>query len=125
MSKGNSGNGNVGNGNSGNGANGNIGTTGTTSNTPSEAQGLTQPRVDGMGAVGVASHPIVPQGLKNGVYTRHNLGYPVQQGQTWHDLSPNQRQQWFRNHENAWRKKMNQRAGGLSDLQPSLTFGQG
>lgn len=90
-----------------------------------EAQGLSQPRVDGMGAVGVEGKPIVPQGLKDGVYKRHNLGFPVQPGQTWHDLTPNQRAHWFRNHENAWRKKMNERTGGNMGMQPSLTFGQG
>jgi hypothetical protein len=50
---------------------------------------------------------------KNKGYVRQSRGYPVQEGQTWHDLTPAQRQEWFQRHENRWKQKYTQRAQGL------------
>lgn len=86
---------------------------------------VSSPAVDGMGAVAAAGAPVQPQGLRYGNYKKHNLGYPVQEGQNWHDLTPNQRQQWFRNHEQRWKQRMNEKQQGRGGMQPSLSFGQG
>ncbi len=37
-------------------------------------------------------------------YIKQNRGYPVQPGQTWHDLTAAQRKEWFQNHENRWKQ---------------------
>lgn len=44
-------------------------------------------------------------------YVRKSRGYPVQPGQTWHDLTAAQRKEWFFNHENRWKLKFVQEAG--------------
>lgn len=50
--------------------------------------------------------PQVNQGFSsNPGYVRQSRGYPVQPGQTWHDLTPAQRQEWMRNHESRWKSK--------------------
>lgn len=90
-----------------------------------KSMGMAAPAVDGMGAVAAAGAPVKPQGLRYGDYKKHNLGYPVQEGQNWHDLTPNQRQQWFRNHEQRWKQRMNEKQQGRGGMQPSLSFGQG
>jgi hypothetical protein len=38
-------------------------------------------------------------------YVKRNIGYPVEPGQTWHDLTMEQRQDWMRQRENSWRMK--------------------
>lgn len=47
-------------------------------------------------------------------YVKVSRGYPVQPGQTWHDLTPAQRNEWMRNHENRWKTKFIQQEGGAS-----------
>lgn len=47
-------------------------------------------------------------------YVRVSRGYPVQPGQTWHDLTAAQRNEWMRNHENRWKAKFMQQEGGAS-----------
>lgn len=62
--------------------------------------------------------PAPRRGMENNRgYVRVSKGYPVQEGQTWHDLTQLQRGEWMRNHENRWKKKYNenkelQAAGG-------------
>ena len=60
------------------------------------------------------SQPVKAQGYQNGrAYTRINRGYPVKPGQTWHDLTAEQRKEWFINHENRWKAKFTERASKL------------
>jgi hypothetical protein len=43
--------------------------------------------------------------LQHAPYVSKSKGYPVQPGQTWHDLTPVQRNEWFANHENRWKQR--------------------
>ena len=42
-----------------------------------------------------------------------NRGFPVEPGQTWHDLTPAQRAQWFADHENRWKKRFGLQNQGI------------
>lgn len=41
----------------------------------------------------------------NPQYVKKSRGFPVNPGETWHDLSPAQRKQWFSEHENRWKTR--------------------
>lgn len=56
-------------------------------------------------------------------YKKINRGYPVQPGQTWHDLTPAQRKQWFVNHENRWKRKYTERAQNMGGGEMNWTRG--
>jgi|GEM_PF-4102142 hypothetical protein len=46
-------------------------------------------------------------------YRKVSRGYPVQPGQTWHDLTPEQRKEWMTNHENRWKRNFNTKNTGM------------
>jgi predicted dithiol-disulfide oxidoreductase (DUF899 family) len=45
------------------------------------------------------------QSIVSHTQKRVSRGYPVKPGQTWLDLTPAQRREWFMNHENRWKSK--------------------
>lgn len=59
---------------------------------------------------------------QNPGYVKKSRGYPVQEGQTWHDLTPQQRNEWFGNHENRWKTRF---GIGERDMQPSQSWTRG
>ena len=46
-------------------------------------------------------------------YVSKTRGFPVEPGQTWHDLTPAQRKQWFYEHENRWKTRFGAQHRGL------------
>ena len=46
-------------------------------------------------------------------YQPVSRGYPVGENETWHDLTPAQRQEWFTNHENRWKRNFGASAGSM------------
>ncbi len=53
---------------------------------------------------------------------QESRGYPVEPGQTWHDLSREQRQAWMYNHENRWKKRY---AAQGSSMKPDMGWTRG
>jgi hypothetical protein len=60
----------------------------------------------------VPPKPIMPAANNIG-YVSKTRGFPVQEGQTWHDLTPAQRKQWFYEHENRWKTRFGAQNRGL------------
>lgn len=56
-------------------------------------------------------------------YQKANRGFPVKPGQTWHDLTPEQRKQWFTNHENRWKQNYTARAQKMGGGEMNWTRG--
>lgn len=59
---------------------------------------------------------------QNPGYKRLSRGFPVEDGQNWHHLTQDQRQQWMRNHESRWKGKFGIAAG---DAQPMESWTRG
>jgi len=60
----------------------------------------------------VGKAPVIKTGMEgNRGYVVKSQGYPVEPGQTWHDLTMEQRHQWMANHENRWKIKFAANAG--------------
>ena len=56
-------------------------------------------------AVPVSNPALPPKGIQSGRgYVRQSHGYPVQPGQTWHDLTHQERVNYMTNRENIWKK---------------------
>lgn len=67
--------------------------------------------------------PQVSTGFEaNRGYVKRSRGYPVQPGQTWHDLTMAQRKEWFANHENHWKSRFGIENKGL---QPNMNWTRG
>jgi hypothetical protein len=43
--------------------------------------------------------------LNSANYVSKIVGFPVEPGQDWRHLTPEQRNQWFRQHENKWKTR--------------------
>jgi hypothetical protein len=61
--------------------------------------------------------PTEPGKLVHAPYVTKSVGFPVQPGETWHHLTPEQRKQWFNDHENRWKQRFGiQNAGVTANL---------
>lgn len=69
------------------------------------------------------SRPLSHAERNAGGYKPKSIGYPVERpDMTWHDLTPEQRQSWMRNHENKWKQRFGRQGG---DMQPDLQLSRG
>lgn len=72
------------------------------------------------------ANPVAKPGIEaNRGYVRVSQGYPVQPGQTWHDLTPAQRKDWFNNHENKWKKRYGIQAGQAIGAPANMDWTRG
>lgn len=72
-----------------------------------------------------ASNPALPpkRGIESGRgYVRQSQGYPVQPGQTWHDLTHQERVNYMTNRENVWKKNFGM---GAQSMQANLGWTRG
>lgn len=71
----------------------------------------------------MTKQPVKPtQGNNSGNYLPVKPGIPVEEGQTFQNLSQAQRDAYFRNHENNWKKRYNQAQGTVA-TQQTITRG--
>ena len=73
-------------------------------------------------AAAVAPGGAAGKPLHHAPYVSKSKGYPVQPGQTWHDLTPQQRNEWFANHENRWKQRFQAQNSSVQAM-PSWTRG--
>lgn len=72
----------------------------------------------------VASKPRA-QGIERGRgYVKRNQGYPVKPGETWHDLSHQERVNWMTGKENQWKRNFGMQGAGQA-LQANLDWTRG
>lgn len=75
--------------------------------------------------VGAENVKKVATGTKHvNTYVPKTRGYPTEPGQTWHDLTPQQRAAWFQEHENRWKRKFTQE-GVTNGMGSSLNLSRG
>jgi hypothetical protein len=70
-------------------------------------------------AKAVAKAPV----SNRGTYTPANIGFPVDSpDKTWHDLTPQQRKEWFDKHEQRWKTRFGRSSG---DAQANMNWTRG
>jgi hypothetical protein len=86
-------------------------------------QGTIPPQVNlGMNAPVAPNRAADTNFTANPGYVKQSRGYPVEPGQTWHHLTPAQRNEWFRAHETRWKGKFGIASGSYL---PAETWSRG
>jgi hypothetical protein len=66
-----------------------------------------------MPSAAVPPKPPLTPAANNIGYVSKTRGFPVEAGQTWHDMTMQQRKQWFYEHENRWKTRFSAQNRGL------------